>query len=235
MRVLFALLFLWLSGCASDQLDAGVLAFDDGSLPQAIEAWEGIEGDLSAAAHYNAGVARYRQDDVPRAIAHWRSAAQLRPRSPDIAHNLALARSRLSGRAPTPVGAQVGWMNFATAGELGLLALLLLCAASATGWRWRRRGGRAAQPIGLSAVGLLLAVGALQAAWLLSSQPIAIVVDNPAVVRDAAAIHGAELLELSPGSEVAVQRRTGDFLLIRTADGHAGWIPVSTAVLVGPR
>lgn len=218
-------------------LDDGLSAFEQGDLPGAIEAWESVEGRASAAVHFNAGVARYRQGDFPRAVAHWRAARQQRPRDADVLHNLALARSRLKGAGGTPVGEPLGWMALLTPGELGLASLGLLLAAGAGGWLHRlgRIGGSWRIWAAVGALAIVLSGLTLEGVWAVENRPVAVVVDAPAVLRDAASVHAKETGELAPGSEVSVRRTVGDFVQVRTGDGAGGWIPRDSAVLVGLR
>ncbi len=232
---MMVLLLAQLAGAGA--LEDGLSAFEARDLPAAVEAWESVDGRGSAALHFNAGVARYRQGDMPRAVAHWRAARQQRPRDADVLHNLALARSRLKGAGGTPVGEPVGWMALVTPGELGLVSLFLLLVAGGGGWA-HRLGKRVASWWVWAALGVLavvLSIVTLDGVWAVENRPVAVVVDAPAVVRDAAAVQAKEIAVLEPGTEVAVRRQLGDFLLVSTGDGDGGWIPRDSTVLVGLR
>lgn len=232
-----ALLLGWVlaSTAQAQDLSAGGDAFEQGHLDGAISAWLDASAPRSAAIDYNLGVAYYRQGDLPRAIAAWRTAALLRPRSADIAHNLAVARSKLPA-APDPVGRPVGWQAWLSVGELMALALVGLAGGSVSVWRRRALGPTAwAVPAASGALGTLAMGLAIWGAQAVGAHPTAVVVDAQAVLRDAAAVQAAEVGTLPLGSEVRVDRALGDFLLVHTADGVGGWIPRQHAVLVDPR
>ena len=220
-------LLVWLAGAAAaGSIADGAAAFDAGRLDEAIAAWHGEEGaTLSGVAQYDLGVAYYRKGDLPRAVAHFRGAARLRPRDPWVHHNLALARAGLTN-LPDPVGGD-GWGRVATPGELGLLGVfvtaigsfLMLCSRV-------RPAGTAVWLVGLGTGG----VAAAGARWD-AHHPVAVVVDAEAVLRDAATVSGGERLRLPPGAEVRVQQAYDDFLLVEDARARRGWVPRNAVAL----
>jgi hypothetical protein len=216
-----ALWLMWATRAAAGPVADGAAAFDDGRLDEAIAAWEapGAEGwALSGVAHYDIGIAWYRKGDLPRAVARFRGAAQLRPRDPYVHHNLALARAGLSS-VPDPVGGD-GWRRVVTPGELGVLGILLAGLGS-LGMLLRRTrlAAGAVWATGLGA-GAIAAVGA----WDVALHPVAVVVDAEAVLRDAASVDGGERFRLPPGAEVRVERALDDFLLVEDVRERRGWI-----------
>lgn len=219
-------LLLGIAAARAGVVADGAAAFESGQLDQAIGAWEAAGGSPSGVVEYDLGVARYRQGDRPRAIARFRAAARLRPRDGQVQHNLALTRSELPAGLPAPIDAGPGWTQVTTPGELGLLSLLGVAAGSAVlvASRIRRAVSRS---LGAGILVVSLAVGAFAAraadhAW---SHPVAVVVDQEAVLRDAAALGAGERLRLPAGTEVRVERAYGDFLLIEDGRGRRGWVP----------
>jgi hypothetical protein len=220
----------------ANPVEEGARAWDQGDAATAIEVWSeaASQGTPSGVVLFDLGVAHYRMGDHARAAAYWRAARRLRPRDPRLVHNLARARNKLDG-TPSPVPAPVGWMEFITAGEMGILGLLLLALASAGLW-WRRfRPSISRAPwLVLGLAGLAISGTALDVMRTVVHNPVVVVVDAPAVARDVARAEGEERFELLPGSEVRVQRTLGDFLLVETGDGERGWVPRGAVLHVGP-
>ena len=232
------ILLLLLSWVAfANPVSDGAKAWEATRGPDALSTWRAAAADgvPSGVLLYDLGVAEYRVGDPARAVAYLQAARRLRPRDPQLVHNLARARNRISG-APDPVGAPAGWMEFATPGELGTIALLLLLGAAGGLW-WRRL--RAPDTLRLpwlvtGAAGLGLAATVGHATWDLVRRPVVVVVDAPATARDSARADAAERFTLPPGSEVRVERVLGPYELVVTGRGDRGWIPRAATLYVGP-
>lgn len=210
---------LWI-GC-SQAIPDGVAAFEAGSLTTAIETWEKASDQRSGVLAYDLGVAYYRKDDLPRAIAELRAAARLRPRDENVQHNLALARSGLTD-VPPPVVPPV-WSLLVTAGEIGLTGVLLAAVGSAMLWAERSRlAGVACLLAGLGLGGFGARAAAEQ-----QLHPVGVIVDGEVVLRDAADVNAGERLRLPPGTEVQVQRHLGEFVLVVDGRGRRGWAPTN--------
>lgn len=226
----------WLGVALAGVVGDGAAAFEEGDLDRAIAAWEAAGADgaqRSGVVEYDLGVAYWRKGDLPRSIARLRAAERLRPRDGHVQHNLALARSGLEG-VPVPVGPAAVWMQVLAPGEVGLLGLFVtllgstVLVAGARSARWRARG---AVVLG---VGLLL--GGL-GAWGVAehgAHPVAVVVDQDAVLRDGASVGAGERFRLSPGAEVRVVRSAGDFLLVEDGRGRRGWAARSAVDVTAP-
>lgn len=208
----------------SNALEEGVRAFDAGHLDEAIASWEAAGPHRSGVVSYDLGVAYYRAGDLPRSVAALRAAARLRPRDENVQHNLALARSGIEG-APTPVG-QPAWSLVLTAGEVGLAGVLVTALGSAILLLGRGRAGGAAVLTGGLVIGIFGAVSANDQ----HQHPVGVVVDAEAVLRDAASINSGERLRLPPGTEVRVERRLGDFVLVQDGRGRRGWAPANAVL-----
>lgn len=202
--------------------------YDRGDYAAAIQQYEALIGlgYRDAALHYNLGNAYLESGDPGRAVLNYLRAEELSPRDPDIAHNLALARSRTvdqlqaEGDSLAASAADLG-RSWATTGEFGLAALLLWAVVGlATGTLILRpamrrrailRGGAA-----LAAIALLVALTLLLC--MLYSNPYA----NTGVVT----AHTVEALS-GPGPQF-----DGEFTLhsgaqVRLVDARHGWRQVS--------
>jgi hypothetical protein len=221
----------------ADPIAEGAARFGAGDVGAAIEIWQAADdaGAGSATLHYDLGNALYVRGDLPRAVAHWRAAHQLRPRDADAMHNLALGRSELRG-VPDPAASPVGYLAVATPAEVGALGALFLAVASAGLWRRRAStgvDGAARLPwLVVATVGFALGVASLEGARALRDAPIAVLVDGEVVVRDAARAGAGERFVLPAGTEVTVERDLPPFLLVRTADGQRGWVPAGRALVL---
>ena len=212
---------LWAMAC-SKVVGDGSAAFDAGQLDQAITVWSGAGGSPSGVVQYDLGVARYRSGDFPRAVARFRGAARLRPRDGNVQHDLALSRSELDSGVPPPVSL-ASWTQVLTPGELGLLGFLVTGLGSLLTFPRRTRlGGAATLAVGLAS-GLL----GSWAAFDQRAHPVAVVVDQTLILRDAASVNAGERLRLPPGTEVRVERKAGEFLLVVDGRDRRGWAPAN--------
>lgn len=231
--VLLWTLFVWLA--AAGPVEDGAATWAEGDLDGAIETWESAIADGargSAELHLNLGVAHYRKGNLPRAIAHWRQARIVSPRDPDPGHNLAVARAELEG-VLRPNDPLPSWLSLATVGEFGLLAIGLLLLASAGGWLARWRGWSGWPWVAVALLGMLLGVASVEGARQLQAHAGAIVVGGPLGLRPDPDMSAPPTRTLPPGTELAVDQEVGDFLLVVTSDGVAGFVPASSVALVG--
>lgn len=212
----------------------GAQAWERGAIDEALITWQAAleEGRGSAALHTNLGVAWYRKGDPSRALAHWRMARHLSPRSGDPAHNLAVVRSELEG-TPRPVPSLPVPLQLATVGEYGVLGTIALLIASVGSWfAWLRR--LSAWPwIGIAVVGAVMAGISLWGAHVLREHPFAVAVHDAVVLRVDPDLSAPAVRRLPVGSELTVERATRDFLLLRTGDGARGWATRGSVAVVG--
>lgn len=228
---------LWLLGAAlAGPLDESVDLLDQGQAAEAVTVLEAAASEVarpSAALHYNLGVAYLSAGDLPRAVGHLRAARIAYPRRGDVSHNLALARSGLEG-VPEPVPVTPSWLGLLTGGELGLLGILLLLGTTLGAARavQEQRAPWAWLPGWL--LGAVVSWVAASGLGVLRDQPVLVVLDQEAVMRDVASVDGLERRRLAPGTEVQVERELGVFLLVSDSRGHRGWVPRGAGLLVGP-
>lgn len=212
-------------------LEDGAVAMDRGDWDGAIAAYSEVPRP-SWVVQYNLGAAWYRAGDPARAIAYYRGAAQTRPRNGDLAHSLAIARDAV-GDPPMPVDPPRAWQAFLSSWELGLAGVLLLASGSGLAIALRQRGRALAWSVLPVLLGLLLLVTALLGVRAEREHAVAVVVDAPAVVREAARPDAAQRFVLPPGSEVRTERTLGGFHLVSTGDGRRGWVPTGAVFAVG--
>ena len=225
--LMLASILLW--GCAD--ISEGAARWNAGSPEAALEAWTSGDGVSSASLHYNLGVAAYRADELPLAIAHWRAARRMEPRAGDVVHNLAMARGELSG-VPRPVGEPLGWMEFTTPAELGILAMVLLAMMSWALWR-RRHEAWPGWVAWAALMGAILGSMATHGVWVREAETVAVLLDE-AALRESPASDGVELGALGAGAEVRATGARGPWVRVESVDGRRGWVPAGTVLLAGP-
>jgi tetratricopeptide (TPR) repeat protein len=179
---------------------------------------------LSATSLYNRGLALQQSGDAPRAIAAYRAAGDLSPRSPDVVHNLASARAELEGRIPAPIDPAPAWTAVLTPGELGVLAALFWLASAGLLHTARRRPDDARAPaLAATAAAVVVSLIALDGQQAQLEHPVAVVLEE-AVVRDGAEIEAGQRHVLPAGSEVRVERMRGAFTLVEDGKARRGWV-----------
>lgn len=220
--------------CLAGPVGDGAARWQAGDMQGAIAAWQPAvdAGWGSARVKFDLGNAWYRRGDLPRALAYWRAAGHLAPREAGVSHNLAIARSELE-KVPLPAGDPALWMRVVTPGELGLIGVLLTAVGSGGLVRRRRRMDGPRLPwVGLAVWGLVLGGMATWGWWAQVRTPVAVVVDRPALAREAPEASAATRIELPPGTEVAVVGVSGAFLLVETGEGERGWVPDGSVLRV---
>ncbi|MCA9489593.1 MAG: hypothetical protein KC621_06705 [Myxococcales bacterium] len=223
-------MILWLSVATAGVVADGHALFEQGDVDGAIERWSSVAADgghPSGVVEYDLGTAWLRKDDAARALVHFLAAARLRPRDGDVQHDLALCRSALrttaDGRSLADPPASVpGWGRVIAPGELGVVGVLLAGLGSVL-----LLGRRRIRPWpGVSVLTGGVVVGAL-GVWGLEQQaqhPLAVVLDEEVVVRDAPQVDGGERYRWVRGTELLVERHYGDFFLVEDGRGRRGWV-----------
>lgn len=198
-----------------------------GHFDKAVAAYQTIlaEQGNSASVLYNLGNAFYHQNRWGRAILNYQRALWLSPRDPDAAANLRLAQHQAGLPVSTPgrLEAAARFVNANTTAWIGGWALLVLAVTLVL----RTQPGSAGRTlsraalIGSSAV-LLLALAVLGYWWTRLDQAVILSAGTP--VRLAPASASATACELHEGQMVSAGEVHGDFMRVRTADGHQGWV-----------
>ncbi len=226
---------LALVACTSAPVDEGTAFYAQGEYDRAIEAYEQAGGEApSAVVWFNLGDVHWREGDVARALACWRAAHDLAPRDSDTSHNLALARSAISG-LPDPVAAPYNWMEFATPGEVGFLGCAALVAGAIGAARRRRRLAAGDDPTEAPllwaspwaatwAAGAMFGAVAIAGAHAASERPITVIVEPDVPLRVEPLAESGTSGTLPAGAEVVVREHAGAFALIETSDGKSGWV-----------
>ncbi|HTV80245.1 MAG TPA: tetratricopeptide repeat protein [Steroidobacteraceae bacterium] len=234
MRACWLLLLVLVAGGAlADEASpaAAEQAMASGDYRQAIRTYEQViaRHGFSAPVLFNLGNAWLRLGRPGRAILAYERALVLAPGNAVIESNLAAARQRagISPPAVSPWLAGARYFGFDTYMWVGLVAIWTLCAAAVL-LCLRGPPRRLARPLMVTAA-LLLCVSA-DAAVVRWSDLYRAVVLSPATLHLAPAQSAAASGSIREGEVVWLQRRYAGFNLVRTADGHAGWVSDDVAV-----
>jgi tetratricopeptide (TPR) repeat protein len=197
-------------------------------------------GRTNGRLYYNLGNAQFRAGQLPQAILSYRRAQRLLPRDPQVADNLAFARSRVSDRIdPTPTNRlmqQILFLHHVTSPRERTTAALV-----AWGIGWLALLARLVLPRrGL----VLAATGALFLAVTLTlsvgsdvrrdaQRPLGVLAARETIVRKGDGVSYEPHLNrpLGPGVEFRVIERRGGWLHIELPDAKTGWIQSDQALV----
>jgi hypothetical protein len=224
--LLFAASVAWAQSPAAPAAAAGDYQLAAQSYEQEL-----TRSGFSAPVLFNLGNAWLRLDKPARAILDYERALVLAPRNPVIKANLAAAQQRV-GITPAEVGpwlAAARYFSFDTVVWTALAALWVLCAALVL-LLLGAAARRLARPLILaSALVLCASADATVLCWPDLYRAVA---QGQASLQLAPAPSAAASGAIREGEVVWIQDRYAGFNLVRTADGHAGWVSDQVAVPV---
>jgi hypothetical protein len=236
MKACLTLLLLLAAGVVS--ASTGTVATAEhatatGDYRLAAESYEQLiaQNGFSAPVLFNLGNAWLRLGKPGQAILQYERALILAPGNPLIESNLAVAQER-AGITRAPVGpwlAAARYFSFDTYAWTTLAALWVLCAALVL-LCVRGAARRLARAL-IVVAALTLCVSADAAAVCWSDLYRAVVV-SPATLHLAPAESAVASGTLREGEVVWIERRYAGFVLVRSADGHLGWVSNEEAVAV---
>ncbi len=187
-------------------------------------------GESSPAALYNQANAYARQGNAAMAVLYYERARVRAPDDPDVLANLHQVRAA-AGLPDEGLSWLESHARFADPDFVYWLGPIGLALASAgllaVRFRPRRALGRAALVAGAS----LLCVAALDAAatWPLMHEAVVV---HAATARVSPAGGSAASFTVPPGQVVAISDDYGEFELVRTPSGQAGWVARSDLLSV---
>ena len=199
---------------------------------QAILAQKGY----SAPVLFDLGNSYYREGNFAPAILAYQRAEWLSPNDPDIAANLQLARKQagLPATEPPPWEKVSQILNASGWAWVGCGAWTLLCASLLA----RRILPERRSLFFLTGAAGVLVLFAAIAAMVISSSELrqAVVVDKNASALISPFPAAQAVFSPSPGETVTVQKAYNDFLFVKDAAGHTGWISKTQITpIISPR
>jgi len=224
--LLFLLLFpILLVAQPSKHFAEGRAQYDAGNYPQALEAFQSVDG-VSAARDYNIGNTLMRLDRPDHALAYYRRAQWLDPSDPDLAANLARAVDLTGARVPSlpPLRRLSGFLT-ASQWQIAWVASCWLLAALGLSRRWiapLRSSGPWLFP-----VLFLLTIGTAFGVWGSRPGPIStegVLRGDTVTARFEPLDDATEHFSLPGGSVVQLTGESREWLRVM-ADEKTGWIP----------
>ena len=178
-------------------------------------------GEYSPAALYNQGNAYARAGNTAMAVLYYERARVISPHDPDVRANLHHVRAAAGLPEEGPwLESHARFADPDVLYWLGLIGLALAAAGLlAVRFHPRRTLGRAALVAGVS----LLSMAALDAAatWPLMHEAVVV---HAATARVSPAGASAALFTVPAGQVVEISDDYGEFALVRTPSGQAGWV-----------
>jgi hypothetical protein len=205
--------------------------YEQGRYAESAATYESIlaSGQSSAALHFNAANARFRNNELGRAIVHYHRAQQLAPRDPDIRANLQFARQSVPGTSsvrppawtiPLHRLALNEWSALTAAAYWIFTSLMILHA-----WRPSRRRRLRPWALLMGLTSLLLCLGTAVVWFHQQHRPLAIVVVPETPVHygplDVSPIH----FTARDGTELAATDFQPGWVQVTDAAHRTGWAP----------
>lgn len=204
--------------------------YEEGKYGEAAAAYEALlaRGAVSANLHFNLGNARFKAGQFGQAILHYRLAARLAPRDPDIRANLRLTREMVTGQPPPAPGLGQRLIRALTLNEWACLAALSfwVCLGLLTWREWQpARAIELRRWIVVSGIGAVLFSAGLTGAWRERWGRTEVVVTVPdAVVRYGPLDVSPELQVVHDGLELVMLDEKDGWLQVTGLKRGTGWI-----------
>jgi len=222
---------------AESLMQSGNRLYEQGEYEQAVREYEKIlSADIhSASLHYNAGCAYFNLKMYGQAILHFEKANLLKPRDPDIEHNLKFARLFLKDRfdVPEPMPL-VKWFRNARSSlslrELRNTEVFMFLLVVGLILAHRFLAGRMDMGLLNPLIIIALVLFILTTGWLVDRSLIersnhAVVLVKEMEITSAPVPGSSTLFVIHEGSSGEILNTTDSWYEIRLPDGKAGWIP----------
>jgi tetratricopeptide (TPR) repeat protein len=217
--------------------------YEAGQYAQATQAYEQLasQGFADGALFYNLGNAHFKQGNLGQAILNYRRAQQYSPRDPDIAANLALARSLTADQGERVDGggllSQIGRavQNRLTLNEVAMVALgswivfvfsLLLWGSARRGGAWHRRVSAISMVLAVLFAASVLALGS--SLYVDNRSSDGVIVASELDVTSGPGTQYVTEFTLHSGAEVSLIETQGNWVrLAFPGNDLEGWVPAS--------
>ena len=228
-----------------DLFKRGNEAYYRGEFAHAAQAYEQLVaiGVDDADVSYNLATAYAQQNQLGRAIQHFRRALEVRPGDDQASAGLAQAQTVLAQRRANAEGEAIiddgrGFAEtlFAPFREASLaIALLVLEAAVFVllllrrRWRsvdrWRRNASVAL--IGVATAGALVSAGLLTKRGVFRDGPAVVILDDRIPIREGPDVRTQQRSEAREGEPATLLEADDRFVRVRLSNGRHGWVEAS--------
>lgn len=225
--------------------DQANTAYLDGAYPQAITLYESLlaQGKTGYKLYYNLGNAYFKNNEIGRAILYYSKAQRIAPTNGDVAHNLAVAGTRVKDKIDRVpeffVNRWVRGLRMSLSGyawtwiSLGMLACLAAAVITylLAGKLSRRKPGF----YGGIVCGMLFIVTTLFAAASrheMRSPDEGVVMHSAVPVKSSPDRASKDLFVIHEGTKVRVVSQLQEWREVVIADGNKGWLPASSIEMI---
>ena len=218
----------------------GIDAYSKGEWPAAIAAFQRLvdDGSDSGALCYNLGNAYLKNDDLGHALLWYERALKRIPDDPDLRFNYDYALT-LTKDAPAPKTSPLLRILFFWKYQLSP-ATIRWCALILNAVLWttlavlavRRKHLLRPTTVLIAAAALIFTATALFNTVEAARMQSAIILPKEVAVRSGFTETATELFVLHAGTRVRVERKSGDYLLIRYTEDKIGWVKRADAGII---
>jgi hypothetical protein len=243
MILLWGLCSLWVTAFAGDpeaMFRTANEAYAEAEFDEAREGFAALvaQGQITGPVLYNLGNSYLQSGDLGRAVASYRHAERMWPRSQALAQNLSFARSS-SKAMVAPVEAHplvrwlFGWRFLLSASELRWLFIGVnaLFWFSVLGMVFRPRSGHSRWVVATCAVPFLWVGLNLFSALLMPARVGVVLVDATRGYTQPDAVGAVEFVARE-GTEVWGSHHPGEWVFVELSDGRSGWVHAADLALL---
>lgn len=224
------------------QFDKGVELYQAGRFADAALEFGRLaaSGSGSPAIYFNLANSWLRSGEIGKAVWAYERAFVLDPRDEDIRFNRALVRAALgepSAPAPGALEPVLRLLDYVRTAEIELAMqlstfLLVIWMLGFTYLRsWRPFFGTV---FWITFLVSILVWGAVWLRWNEVRYPAAVVQQKEVFVRYGPTESDSKARQLKAGALLRIEKRSGDWYLVRLSNGQAGWIPKDSVLKVDP-
>ena len=244
MRKIFILSFLLLcinisfASAQDDLIAKGNQSYQSGNFPQAAELYQQVvdAGYESPVLYYNLGNSYYRIGKIGYAILNYERAQKLAPGDEDIAHNLALANSRIVDKIDNipPFFLFKWWESLLAFFTISgwtyiaylfyILALLAILTFFFTKNTYRQKMSLYAAAELIFLVIIISTLLAIRMNRELNNKN-GVVIEQAVTVKLSPDDKSTDAFVIHEGIKVKLEDKVNDWVRIRLKDGKIGWLP----------
>lgn len=211
-------------------------AYEQGKWDEAADGFRGLlrYGYADPRLEYNLANAEYKRGRLGEAILHYERARRLDPADPDVASNLALARSRIRDvvEDPSASGPLAAWHSFQDRIGAGAQAIAALVAfwivAGIVAWCGSRPGGFTPAWGWALTAGLVAAIVltlSWRATWTrLAGTPQAVILKPAVEALVGPDLNNTVIFTLHEGTTVDVRSERPGWVQVALPNGMTGWV-----------